>query len=325
MPLSVQEAGMDAPTIETVTAIIRKHRDVLALAEIDHVASSVIGQGEASLNVLVTVNRSQRFNLRIGLRGKESERTLQAEFDMLQVVPEGIGPRAFVVDFSQTHLRQPYMLLEYIPGELKKTWDTEDLLAHARALARLHKRKFDRHGAISDLSNRSYDFLHRFDVALNYWQTHHPYLLDIAIVQRLLPPIRQFVNDHNDLFTSLRRFTIVHGDAHPLNVLFRGDRVYYIDWEQATIGDPACGVAMVGWDIATSWQMQLAGEQLDRFLDAYLSLEPDETLRERRDVWMVYTMCFDQMYHRTQIPTDSTGRQAHTVQQIETYLVDRFL
>ncbi len=71
--------------------------------------------------------------------------------------------------------------------------------------------------------------------------------------------------------------------------------------------------------------MELTGERLDSFLDTYLALEPDDTLRQRRDLWMVYTMFFDQMYHRTQISTDSTGKQAYTVRQIETYLTDRFL
>jgi aminoglycoside phosphotransferase (APT) family kinase protein len=217
------------------------------------------------------------------------------------------------------------MLLEYTPGELKKAWEIADLQAHARTLARLHQRKFEQHGEIGHLSNDTYDFLYRFDVALDYWRTHHPYLLDIPIVQRLLPPIREYVLQHRDIFLNLRRYAIVHGDAHPLNVLFDGDHVRLIDWEQSAIGDPACDVAVIGWDIATPWQMQLTGERLDIFLDTYLSLEPDETLRQRRDLWMVYTMCFDQMYHRTQIPTDSSGKQAYTVQQIEGYLTSRFL
>ena len=82
---------------------------------------------------------------------------------------------------------------------------------------------------------------------------------------------------------------------------------------------------MLGWDVATAWQMELRGERLDGFLAAYLALEPDETFRERRDLWMVSTMFFDQMYHRTQIASDTTGRQTYTVQQIETFLTQRFL
>ncbi|MCB0190434.1 MAG: aminoglycoside phosphotransferase family protein [Anaerolineae bacterium] len=316
---------MKYPTIETVTAILHKHSDALGLESISYVETASIGQGEANSNVLVKVNQSRDFNLRIGLRDKESERTLQGEFDVLQRVPEGIGPRAFVVDFSRTDISAPYMVLEYVAGMVKQTWDRADLEAHARTLARLHRQKFDRHGTLGQLSDASYDFLHRFDVAVDYWRTNHPYLLDIPFVKRLLPAVRHFVADNNDLFMGLERFSLVHGDAHPQNILFDGNRLWYIDWEWAVVGDPACDIAMLGWDIATHWQMELTGERLDGFLEAYLALEPDDTLRQRRDVWMVYTMCFDQIYHRTQIATDTTGRQLYTVQQIERYLTERFL
>lgn len=315
---------METPTTATVTAILRQHGATLGLA-VERVEVTPIGQGEANLNVLATVNQTHRFNLRIGLRGAESARTLQSEFDLLQLVPKGIGPTAFVVDCSQTQLGYPFMLLEYLAGEVKKTWDTPDLQAHARTLARLHERQFAGHGPIGQLSQAPYDFLHRFAVALDYWQVHHPYLFDIPIVQRLLPPIRHFVSEHASLFTRLRRFSLVHGDAHPLNVLFHADTVRYIDWEMAAIGDPALDLAMIGWGISTPWQMALTAEQIDNFLATYCALKTDEDLCQRRAVWIVYTMYFDQLYHRTQIAHDATGKQAYTVQQIETYLAQRFL
>ena len=110
---------MEIPPYKTVAAIIQCHREVLGLEQIDQIETALLGQGEANLNVLVTVNQAQRFNLRIGLREAESERTLQREYDVLQLVPAGIGPRAFVVDLSRTQLNQPYMLLDYLAGELK--------------------------------------------------------------------------------------------------------------------------------------------------------------------------------------------------------------
>jgi aminoglycoside phosphotransferase (APT) family kinase protein len=316
---------MELPPYATAAAIIQCHRDSLGLKGIDQIETALLGQGEANLNVLVTVNQAQRFNLRIGLREAESERTLQREYDVLQLVPHGIGPRAYVVDLSRTLLNQPYMLLDYLAGELKTSWDMADLEAHAHTLARLHQQTFVQHGVIGQLSDPPYDFLHRFDTGVTYWQIHHPYLLDIPVVQRLLPAIRQLISANADLFARLQRFTLVHGDAHPLNIFFQGDHVAYIDWEWAAIGDPAQDIAMLGWDVPTAWQMELTGERLDGFLAAYLALQPDATLRERRDLWMVSTMFFDQLYHRTQIPSDTTGRQAYTVQQIETYLTQRFL
>ena len=316
---------MKPPSLETIAAILQRHRDSLGLAQIDQVESALLGQGEANLNVLVTVNQTHCFNLRIGLREAESERTLQREYDVLQLVPAGIGPRAYVVDLSRTQLRQPYMLLDYLVGELKSSWGLSDLEAHARSLARLHQQKFAQHGAIGQLSDAPFDFLQRFETGVSYWQTHHPYLLDIPVVQRLLPAIRQFVGANNHLFARLHRFTLVHGDAHPLNILFDGNRISYIDWEWAAIGDPAQDIAMLGWDVATTWQLELRGERLDAFLATYLALQADGTLYLRRDLWMVSTMFFDQLYHRTQIAADTTGKQTYTVQQIETYLSARFL
>jgi aminoglycoside phosphotransferase (APT) family kinase protein len=136
---------MELPIGETVAVIIRHYRAMLGLEQIDQVEAALLGRGEANLNVLVTVNEAQRFNLRIGIREAESERTLQREYDVLQLVPAGIGPHAYLVDLSRTRLSQPYMLLDYLDGEVKSSWDMTDLEAHARTLARLHQQKFAQH------------------------------------------------------------------------------------------------------------------------------------------------------------------------------------
>jgi hypothetical protein len=78
------------------------------------------------------------------------------------------------------------MLLDYLAGEVKTTWDMTDLQSHARTLARLHQQKFAQHDAIDQFSDAPYDFFHRFDIGVTYWQCHHPYLFDIPIVQHLL-------------------------------------------------------------------------------------------------------------------------------------------
>ena len=101
---------------------------------------------------------------------------------MLRFVPAGIGPRAFVVDVSRTHLPKPYSILQYLPGEMKTTvWSDVDLETHARTLARLHQRKFDRHGKFGRLTEVEFDILRCFEVDLHYWQTHYPELFDLLL------------------------------------------------------------------------------------------------------------------------------------------------
>ena len=51
---------MELPPYETVAAIIQCHRDRLGLEQIDQIETALLGQGEANLNVLVTVNQAHR-------------------------------------------------------------------------------------------------------------------------------------------------------------------------------------------------------------------------------------------------------------------------
>ena len=294
---------------------------------VDHVDVSFIGQGYSNFNVRVTVNQAQQFNLRIGLKNnKKAGRKLQNEFDVLRHVPVGIGPRAFIVDLSRTHLPKPYSILQYLPGETKTMWSDVDLETHARKLAQLHQRKSAQHGKFGRLTKAEFDVLNHFGVDLHYWRTHYPAIFDLATFQRLLPAIRRFVEDHTKLFTGLRAFTIVHNDLHMNNIVFHGNRLYYIDWQWACLGDPAQDIAAIGWDIAIPpVVMKLTGQSLDMFLDTYLGHKLDETLRQRRDVWMVYHMFFACLFYRIWISKDSTGMLPSNVRQIEAYLKERFL
>lgn len=317
---------MQLPSCEIVKVIIEHHRHPLAVDQVDHVDVSFIGQGYANLNVRVIVNQAQQFNLRIGLKNNEkSARKLQNEFDVLRLVPVGIGPRAFIVDVSRTHLPRPYSILQYLPGETKTVWSDVDLETHARRLAQLHQRQFGQHGKFGRLTEAEFDILNHFEVDLHYWQTHYPARYDLATVQRLLPAIRQFVAGHIKLFTDLRAFTIVHNDLNMQNIVFHGNRLYFIDWQWARVGDPAQDIAAIGWDVAIPpGVMKLTGQRLDMFLDTYLGHKVDPTLRQRRDVWMVYQMFFACLFYRVWMSKDSTGTLSSNARQIEAYLNERF-
>jgi thiamine kinase-like enzyme len=241
-------------------------------------------------------------------------------------VPAGIGPRAFIIDLSCVHLPKPYSILQYLPGETKTLWSDLDLETHARRLAQLHQRKFAQHGKFGRLKQAEFDILKCFGVDLQYWQSHYPAMFDLATFQHLLPAIRRFVSDHTKLFTGLRTFTIVHNDLNMQNIVFHGNRLYYIDWQWAYVGDPAQDIAAIGWDIAIPpGVMQLTGQRLDMFLDTYLEHKIDSTLWQRRDVWMVYHMFFAYLFFCLWMSKDSTRALSSNARQLETYLKERFL
>ena len=85
---------METPSIETITAILRKHRNILCLEQIEQVELALIGQGEANINLLVTVNQSHRFNIRIGLRGAVGQKgDVPGTLRQAQDVPFGVFDR----------------------------------------------------------------------------------------------------------------------------------------------------------------------------------------------------------------------------------------
>jgi thiamine kinase-like enzyme len=318
---------MRLPSREIIKVIIEHHRHTLALDHVGHVDVSFIGQGYANLNVLVTVNQAHQFNLRIGLKNnKTAARKLQNEVDVLRRVPVGIGPRSFVVDLSRTHLPKPYSILQYLPGETKTLWSDVDLETHACRLAQLHQRKFAQHGKFGRLTQAEFDILNDFRDNLHYWQIHYPALFDLATFQRLIPTIRQFVADHAKLFSGLHTFTIVHNDLNMRNMVFHDNRLYYIDWQWTRVGDPALDIASFAWDIDNPpGIMKLTGQRLDMFLTTYFGHKVDATLRQRRDVWMVFGMFFALFFYRILMSKDSTGTSSSNVRQIEAYLNERFL
>lgn len=316
---------LESMTPELVIRLLHQHRDALALTRFEQVTVELIGRGEANLNLRVRLEAGSDLNLRIGLRGDESADALRREFAILRAVPPEVGPRAFVQDFTGAELPYPYLFLEYLTGDISQRWSRADYEAHARALARLHGQAYAGHGDLDNPSTKPLDMVTRFDAACRYWVERRPDIFALPPVSRLHTAIRQYMVAQNAHFTALRRFSLVHGDAHWRNILLHEGRVRYIDWEWATLGDPACDVAKVGWDVATAWQFKLTGEDLERYLATYLALLPDPTLRTRREAWMIFTMFFDQIYHRTRLNDDQTGRHMFTVEQLEHYLTERLL
>jgi hypothetical protein len=67
--------GIRRADVELSTAWMGTDSNLLVARRLEislFIACELLGQGEANLNVLVTVNQTQRFNLRIGLREAES-------------------------------------------------------------------------------------------------------------------------------------------------------------------------------------------------------------------------------------------------------------
>ncbi len=315
-------------TLDTQVAksILNRHRDLLPFPVDGSVNLSSLGLGEAHHIIQVLSQDRQCVLIRIGLRGKESVKSLANEQAILDALPDGIGPSLYAWDLSCTNVSEPYAILEYCPGIFKTEWSSSDISRHAARLARLHSTRFAFHGPLHGEQNSApFSLLRRFDVAYSYWEERQPDMLRQPLIRQVARGVRETFANRDHYFTQLTQFSLVHGDLHPLNIVISDKSMRYIDWEAAYVGDPAHDLSMLGWEIGTGWQIALDRESMQFFMREYQThTQSDESLDLRRDAWMLYTMFFDQIYHRTRIPHDTTGRQLFVVEQIEAYLAKRF-
>jgi aminoglycoside phosphotransferase (APT) family kinase protein len=318
-----------APYQDELARLLHAHSAALGIiGPITAVTTSLLGRGESHLSLRVDVNEQQCFTARLAYR-PDWDAQLAREFEYLTLLPSGIGPAPLYLDLSKRYVPYPCAILSFVRGASRSDWSSNDLQVHAATLARLHQAQAPHWGGIGDLRQRPFDMRQHFHAALAYWRTHHPDLFSLDVVARLVPRLDDYVTAHNDLFTALHSFSLVHGDMCVPNILFDNSAVRYIDWEWTEYGDPAVDITQLGWDIANPpWQLCLVQDRLDTFLAAYQAHRPDPTLRPRREVWMAYYKFFDHLHFRTRAAQQQDrSRQQYVaaVERIERALVAQFL
>ncbi len=157
--------------------------------------------------------------------------TLKNEFRLLQMINllELATPAPYYFDQSRMILAAPYMVIDYIEGEmLFSPVDLDDYMVQfATQLAKIHS---------VDCSNSDLSFLPE-----NVGSCAE---IDEAGIQEALAsvwPLRQ-----------KNKAALLHGDFWPGNSLWRDEKlVAVIDWEDAEIGDPLIDLAKsrseIGW------------------------------------------------------------------------------
>ena len=73
--------------------------------------------------------------------------------------------------------------------------------------------------------------------------------------------------------------SLCHGDVHPYNIMYSGDRFWIIDWEDASKGDPAADACM-----AYFYAMRWAAKGNNQSGEQYLRLFCEESDIPREDV-----------------------------------------
>ena len=291
---------LDAYRSHILSILYAQHDMLPWRGPLENVAVTVLGIGESNLMLLLALEGQQPLTMRIAYREDVAEQSLSREFGFLQQLPANLGPQPFLLDMSRQVLPYPFAILSFIPGVMPVDWSEELLRVHAHNLARMHQHESitytSREG---ELLGAPFDLYRAFQDGIDYWRAHYSWVFDDELLQRLIPRLDDYFRARNYLFTSLTRFSLIHGDLCASNVLVHEGNLRYIDWEYARYGDGALDFAQLAWDIDNPpWQVKLTEQQLAPFFQTYLEQRPDPTLIERYEVWCTYIKFFDHLTHR---------------------------
>lgn len=304
--------------------LVSTHGESLGINQYQSGSVRLLGRGESYFNFLVTINSQQQFNLRVWHRNNSDEQVIK-EFKLLQRIESPIAPKVWACDTSMKILPNPYFILEYLEGSEVSELSVSQVSELGRLLASLHQQRADSGQTPEGLEHSPIDFVKLFTNGMGYWKKHESRIFELPVVKKLWPQISSYISNVSHFINERSGSSLVHGDVHKFNILNTNNGLKLIDWEMAHSGDPALDLSKLIWPIETHWQWADASNALQRLIGSYQNNCEDPTMPQRVDAWQVYTMFFDQLYHRTQIDESlDYCPNKFTVEQIEAYLFARF-
>lgn len=184
------------------------------------------------------------------------------EFRLLELVRQAgvAAPTPYLVDDSNTILSSPYVVIEFMEGEVDSVLEgipdgMDQLATH---LARIHTLKAER----SDLT-----FLPALTDRVTTLLTTLPFTPDDSLSESLIRNTLKEVGSPAPLNSPV----LLHGDYWPGNVLWKEGQVTAIlDWEDAAVGDPLADVANTRLELL--WALGV--EAMETFTTAYRAIAP---------------------------------------------------
>ena len=183
-----------------------------------------------------------------------------------------------------------FLIMEKIEGEVVNEMTDDNIGRIAQTMAQVHRPEFKKPGIpFRERQEASqYDrLIEQVDFLRNWFDELGHYIDDVntedefdlgqlieakdAILDKAVEAQDAFKDDS---------FSLIHYDLNPGNILKDNeDRILFLDWRQASIGDRAMDVAKF------FFKNNLNNQQQETFLDTYLSEVDDNTLRDRIDVY----------------------------------------
>ena len=153
----------------------------------------------------------------------------------------------------------------------KRSYTQKQIKQIAFILAELHSK------SCNGLPKKSYSFQHYLKECEDYNKTinEHNDKLKNELAE-ITNRIRNFLSKKEE-----HKFSLIHGDVCPQNIVEAKDGLKLIDWESLKCSDPAKDIANILIDL------ELKNNDLDLFLREYQKIRRDPTILERAKTYAV--------------------------------------
>ncbi len=243
---------------------------------------SKLGMGKNNANFLVVVVDC-KFTFRLNMLPL-SRNKAKAEFDSLKLVEKlNIGPNAWILDESRLVFDSDFMILDYIEG---KTFSKTNYKLDRGLIKKVVKLCVSFHlmpvrGKISKLPKDEVDYEGVFK-----WMKHFYNSLKKMTNNKIF--LRMLKESYNNLEKSSSRkdkhpLVLAHGDICEQNIIIQGGKLKLIDFESLGLTDPASEIAYILTQFA---RKELTEKQKEIFVEEYLKIRKDKTLRKRLKIFI---------------------------------------
>jgi Ser/Thr protein kinase RdoA (MazF antagonist) len=222
---------------------------------------------------------------------------LVAEHQMLSALRTRYAPRALYMDVSRTRLAQGFRIESYCPGEHPQAFSPELMSSLAVALASVHGQPLP-----VGASNGAGDHSWRQVVT---WLERQ--IDDYPSLRPLIKRCLHFVRRNGPASPPPPRLAITHNDLHLENMQIGDDGLTLVDWEHASVADPAQDIAALFWfEVLLRGDQPLPDDLRAQFLDEYVSVTGDSSVGDRvrlHEPLVVLTHLMSWCSQRAALPT----------------------
>jgi len=273
----------------------------------------ILGVGESGTAILDN-------NIVIKTTHRKS-RNIENQSKAMKLVPRGLAPKLI---YSQKKI----IKYEFVKGVVPTKLTTEQLIVHAKQLAKLHKIRSNKIGRLIDAKKGNFSL---YKAIISEWRSYCKESF-ASFYRPIYYILKEEIHAKDSLFTS-RKTNLTHADCSLTNMIVNGVNITYIDWELASYEDSAKDVVGFYRKYAMKpWTQKLSKKEEDLFISTYEKYSHDKTIRERVELFHDYHAFIDALYFEWKIKNfDKQKTRVLTkkgydkeLQKIKKYLIKKF-